>query len=245
MKWKRDKTLMFFFYGYFFLKWGKFLKVLKILLTFFLKENRIIVYISNKITFGAFQISNTFFWVFVAPCLSVVWVGCLFVWVFSPPFVFVLYYFDFSLIFLYFLPGWKASTACWHYQPLSQMLNPDSVLHGSFRVLHGSRILQKAWGNGGGGNSSVCMSGWKLGTPNPCTDKDGLENILFMSICPEFLFDLHHYISHVFPYCLFGSAKQVNIDQWTWFFTLSPYAGRTRVTVAKRIILSPNPCSLV
>lgn len=81
---KRQNTWYVLFLRVLFLKWGKFLKVLKILLTFFLKENRIIVYISNKVTFGAFQISDTFFWVFVAPCSFVVWVGCLFVWVFSP-----------------------------------------------------------------------------------------------------------------------------------------------------------------
>lgn len=127
-----------------FLKGEKFLKVLKILLSFFFKEKRIIVYISSKITFGAFQVSDTFFCVFVCS-LFVCCVGGLFgLFGFFPLFVFVLYLSDFSHILLYFLLGWKDSTAFRHHQPDSQMLTSDSVFQGSFRVLHGTRTLRRA-----------------------------------------------------------------------------------------------------
>lgn len=150
-----------------------------------------------------FQTLSSLFW--FAPCLSVRWVGCLVCLGFPPPLCCV--YLISSLIFLHFLLGWKASTAHQHHQPVSQML--ASVFQCSFRVLHVTRTLQRAWDNrgAGGGNSSVCTSEWNLGTPNTCRDKDGLENIPFMSICPQFLFVLHHYISHVFPYCLFQISK--------------------------------------
>jgi len=46
---------------------------------------------------------------------------------------------------------------------------------------------------------------WEHPTPE---EKDGLDNILFMSICSTFLFVLHPFITCVFPYCLFGSANQ-------------------------------------
>lgn len=107
--------------------------------------------------------------------------------------------------------------------------------------LPGTRTPQRAQGNcrAERGNFSVCRSEWKQVTANTCRGKERLENILFMPICSKFLFVLQPFITHVFPYCLFGSAKQ--IKYWSEdliFHSLSHYTGRTRVAEIKRTALA-------
>lgn len=197
-----------------FLKGEMFLKVFKILLSLSFKENRIIVYISSKITFGAFWISDTFC-VFVCTLFFCCVSGLFGLFVFFS--LFVLYLSDFSHTFLHFFAGWKASTACQYHQPVSQMLTSDSVFQGSFSVLHGTRTAQSmrqlwSWRT----RLFACqIENWEH--PTPAETKTDWKIFYSCPLVLSFCLFSTIALAMFFLIVFLDQQTKLNIDQWTCF----------------------------
>lgn len=165
-----------------------------------------------------------------APCLSLVWVGCL-VWVFSPSLslycIYLIFHTSFYISFRagkivlpvditsQFLKCWSQTLFCRIL--LGFFTGPGHCTeHEAIVEMEVETLL-----------FACQIENWEH--PTPAETKTDWQ--IFYS-CPFVLsFCLFSTIILAMFFLIVSLDQQIklNIDQWTWFFTLSPYAGRTRL----------------